>query len=196
MAAEDVHRSRFDIFACAIGLQLTPELAPALNRVLARLGDAGAVDRLKQTYARRRPYLGTHAAICEPRSQHLDQNGDYPSGHAAFGWSSALVLTEIFPERATPILARGRSFAESRIVCGSHSMSAVQAGLLGASAAVAAIHGAPGFGEDIAAAQHEAVALRDRADLVPDVQRCRHEAELVAEPVVAAPPVLSAPKKR
>jgi acid phosphatase (class A) len=31
-----------------------------------------------------------------------------------------LILAELAPERATPILNRGRAYGESRVVCGVH----------------------------------------------------------------------------
>lgn len=44
----------------------------------------------------------------------LRKNGSYPSGHTLLGWSSALLLTEINPDRADTILARGLMYGESR----------------------------------------------------------------------------------
>ena len=45
----------------------------------------------------------------------------------------------------TQILVRARAYGESRIVCGVHNLSAVEAGRTNASALVAALHGSPQF---------------------------------------------------
>lgn len=44
----------------------------------------------------------------------------YPSGHATMGYTFAIVLADLVPNKAQQILARARDFAFSRIVCGDH----------------------------------------------------------------------------
>ena len=44
------------------------------------------------------------------------KDGSSPCGHTAIGWAWALTLSEISPERADSILARGRAFGESRVI--------------------------------------------------------------------------------
>jgi acid phosphatase (class A) len=51
----------------------------------------------------------------------------YPSGHATTGYSLAVVLAALMPEKAQPILARAADFAYSREVCGDHYHSDVEA---------------------------------------------------------------------
>lgn len=79
----------------------------------------------------------------------------YPSGHAAFGWSAALTLAEIAPARAQAILARGREFDESRVVCAVHYPSDVGAGEIVATAVVERLHTVPEFTRDLTCAQQE-----------------------------------------
>ena len=127
---------------------------------------------MKYAYHAARPYLGTKAHICQARTAHLAANGDYPSGHAAGGWMEALILSELAPDRATAILARGRAFGESRVVCGSHSLSAVQAGWLAGAATTAALHGSAAFRADLETARGELARVRTRAT-APDAAQCR-----------------------
>lgn len=175
VATRDVTDDRFTTFACAIGMQLDAKTAPATLRVFALAGGGAMVDRVKQGYATRRPYLVDEAPICEPKTAHLAGNGDYPSGHTTNGWSTALLLAELMPERATEILARGRAYGESRYICGSHSASAVEAGFMAGSVVVSTLHASAEFRRDMDAARAELAALRTTASPIP-AARCAAEA--------------------
>ena len=180
VAKQDVTSEAFEHFACALGAKLTPQSAPALARLLDLAGTAGVVDPVKYAYHAARPYLGTKAHICQARTAHLAANGDYPSGHAAGGWMEALILSELAPDRATAILARGRAFGESRVVCGSHSLSAVQAGWLAGAATTAALHGSAAFRADLETARGELARVRTSAT-APDAAQCRAETVALAK---------------
>jgi membrane-associated phospholipid phosphatase len=185
MATADVDGSlqaMLDHFGCAMGMRLTPADLPATTRLFARMSLTGAlfVQAPKDHYQRRRPYLGTDLPICEPETAHLAADGDYPSGHTAAGWTMALVLAELLPDRATDILARGRAYGESRVICGSHNASAVQAGYLTAASYVAALHGSADYRRDLDAARAELAALHLRAP-APDAGQCAAETRLIAD---------------
>lgn len=174
LATRDVTDGRFIAFACAMGMKLDAQKAPALARVFARMGDADAVGRAKRGFAVRRPYLDQKGSICEPKTAHLAGNGDYPSGHASSAWSTALVLAELMPDRATEILRRGRKSGESRFICGSHSRSAVEAGYMSGAVLVSAFHATPDFRADLDVARRELMKLRPTAP-PPDRARCKIE---------------------
>ena len=174
IAAADVDSDAFGHFACALGMKLTATSAPLTARLLDRASTAGVVDPVKAYYHVPRPYLGTRAPICQARTRHLAENGDYPSGHAAGGWMEALILAELVPDRSTEILARGRAFGESRAICGAHSMSAVEAGWLAGAAATAALHGSAEFRADLEAARAELVRIRSTVPM-PDAKICKTE---------------------
>ncbi len=139
------------------------------------------VDQAKYFYRTPRPYLSGTSKICEAKTAHLADNPDYPSGHAAGGWMEALILAELAPDRATDILARGRAFGESRLVCGSHSLSAVEAGWMAGAAATAALHAQPAFRQDLEAARAELPRARAAAP-PPNPAACRAETAALAEP--------------
>jgi len=173
LATRDVTDDRYTVFACAIGRRLGPQSSPALARIFARMADQNMVGRAKNGFAVRRPYLTGDLPICEPKTAHLAGNGDYPSGHTTSGWSAALILAELMPDRATAILRRGRIYGESRYICGSHSRSAVEAGFMAGAVLVATLHTAPEFRRDMDAARTE---LAHAAGAVPDMSQCRIEA--------------------
>lgn len=147
-------------FSCAAGLRL--DTAPTLVRLLGRLeADAEAVTRpAKRHFAVPRPEVGNDAPICVARDPGLDRNFAYPSGHTTIGWASALVLTELLPDRATAILQRGRIFGESRVVCGVHWLSDVEAGRTSGAALMAVLQTSPAFQADLTQARQEIARLR------------------------------------
>jgi acid phosphatase (class A) len=173
LATRDVTDDRFTVFACAIGRKLDTKSSPALTRIFARMSDRNMVGRAKDGFAVRRPYLADAPPICEPKTAHLAGNGDYPSGHTTSGWSAALILAELLPNRATQILRRGRQYGESRYICGSHSKSAVEAGYMAGSVLVAILHTSPEFRRDMDAARSELAQLKAP---IPEAERCTIEA--------------------
>ncbi len=188
MATNDVKLGPTDLFhdfSCAVGMTLTPETAPRTAALIRR----AAVDTARQTnaaktfYKRQRPFLIDRGPICQPAAEVADSY-DYPSGHTTAGWTMASLLAEIAPDRAAALLARGRAYGESRVVCGVHNASAVEAGRLSAASTLTAMQGDPAFTADLAAARQEIAALRRTSSAVkPDPALCTREAALVAQPL-------------
>lgn len=170
-------------YSCALGVKLdgasTPKLAALLGRMMMDVGRLNTA--AKAAYARPRPYRRWGGAICTPASPQLDNSFDYPSGHAQLGWTDALVLAELAPDRAAEVLARGRAFADSRAVCGVHTVSAIEAGMILASAQFAVSQSAPSFRADLEAARAEVAAAR-ATGAEPDPAACAKEAELHKSP--------------
>ncbi len=157
LAVSDVNGHMYDHFAQALGVRLTPQAAPILTALLERAGEDRSVVGLAKTHwATRRPYLGKDSsAICEAKSDHLAGNPDYPSGHAAHGEHVAMILAELAPSRADALYARGREYAESRYVCGSHTFSAAEAGLQAGAVIYAAEQSSAIFQRDMDMARAE-----------------------------------------
>jgi acid phosphatase (class A) len=167
--------------ACAIGVELTPQNAPRTFAMLRKLAPdvSRATNRPKDIYKRPRPYLRDEGPICVAKDEALAKSPDYPSGHNTWAWTVGLVMAELVPDRATPILIRARAFGENRLVCGVHSLSAVEMGQLNGSIVVAALHGSPEFRADMDAARTEVAAAR-QAGPKPDPALCAREAALDA----------------
>lgn len=150
-------------FACAIGLDVDAQKTPALYRLLERSRiDASAATRTaKHHYQRARPFMVNGEPTCTPEDEEgLRKNGSYPSGHTSIGWAWALILSEIVPERADAIQARGRNYGESRLVCNVHWQSDILEGRFMGAAAVARLHDNPDFNRDLLAARKEIAAAR------------------------------------
>ncbi|MHC9083935.1 acid phosphatase [Luteimonas sp. RIT-PG2_3] len=176
------------LFSCALQANITADATPTLYRLLwrSRTDAAASVDAAKDRYQRPRPFMRNGDPTCTPDKQAgLAGNGSYPSGHAAIGWAWALILTELAPDRADAILARGRSFGESRLVCNVHWHSDVQAGQWMAAATVARLHGEPAFRADLDIARAELADLRASAPAAP--AHCADEAAALEQPLPTQP---------
>jgi len=131
------------IYSGVLGIDISQENTPAIYRMLT-LGllttdQAGKLP--KNHYMRTRPYVFFDEPTIYPSDEKwLRTNGSYPSGHTILGWSAALLLTEVVPDKADTILARGYMYGQSRVIAGYHWQSDVDAARLVASAAVARLH--------------------------------------------------------
>ncbi|WP_036594888.1 acid phosphatase [Ottowia thiooxydans] len=176
-------------FACALGVSISEQNTPHLNMLLRRtLADAGlATYKAKDHYNRTRPFVAFNEQSCTPAEEAaLRKDGSYPSGHSALGWAWALVLTELAPERTDVLLQRGRSYIQSRGVCGVHWKSDIEAGRLIGSATVARLHDNEVFRAQLAAAKQEIAKARS-AGQVPPAADCNAEAAALATSVKLAP---------
>ena len=167
LATSDVSGETYDQFAEALGVRLTSEEAPILTALLDRAGnDRSVVGDAKTHWRTKRPYIGTDQSICEAKSDHLAGNPDYPSGHSAHGAHVAMILAELAPQRADALYARGREFAESRYICGAHSYSAAEAGILSGMVIYGAEQRSDVFRRDMEAARAEVQAALARARII------------------------------
>jgi acid phosphatase (class A) len=178
----DLKLSHFvDTFSCALNVQITKENAPYLYNLLCRsFSDIGlSTYAAKNYYKRTRPFQqnGQPLAVPEDRA-FLEKDPSYPSGHTALGWGFALILTELAPDRENEILARGRAFGESRIVCNHHWYSDVVWGRFMGAATVARLHADPTFQADLAAAKAEFATLRAKGP--PLTCDCKGESTALA----------------
>jgi acid phosphatase (class A) len=170
-----------DTFSCALGIPITEQNTPYLYMVLRRtVADAGlSTYSAKNHYQRNRPFMVNGEPICTPEDEEeARKDGSYPSGHTAIGWAWALILSEIAPDRTDAILARGRAFGESRIICNVHWHSDVVEGRFVGAAAVARLHADPAFRADLEAAKTEVAALRPKG--LKPTRDCKAETEALA----------------
>ena len=130
-------------FSVPFGMAITEQGTPAIYKFLKASIDAADQARIlpKAHYMRIRPYAFYNEPTIYPADEEdLRPNGSYPSGHTIRGWTAALVLTELNPDSADALLARGYEFGQSRVIAGYHWQSDVDAARLVASAAVARMH--------------------------------------------------------
>lgn len=188
LAVNDIPTSVPDLmrdFSCACGTKLSPKTTPATYRLLVN-ADADtqrANDAAKQQWKRLRPFLIDRGPDCQSKEE-LARSYDYPSGHTTHAWTISLILADLEPGRASQILARARAYGESRIVCGAHNMSAVEAGRLGATISLQQVRLDARYQADAASARAE---LQNRVDRTTDLD----PASCSAEQAIADPSVLA-----
>ena len=160
-------------FAEALGATLNPKDTPLTLALIGRVvKDAEALVRpVKQPAppagnGRVRPFVAFGGRTCpltpDDYKFHLRESGSYPSTHAMVGWIWASILTALAPERADRLIARGIAFGDSRVVCGFHFRSDVEAGRLAAAALMAREQADPAFQAALAAAKREYEVFRSR----------------------------------
>jgi acid phosphatase (class A) len=146
-------------FACVLGTPVSEAATPHLNMLLrrVRMDASRANDKAKDHFKRARPFMVTQDKGCETGRPGMDS---YPSGHASIGWAWALALAELAPDRANAILGRGLEYGTSRVVCGMHWMSDVEAGRIVGASTVSRLHAEPVFVAQMAHAKKEIEAAR------------------------------------
>ncbi len=167
-------------FQSSIGVSLTPKNAPRLVALLDRAkNDAGTIvapiKKRVDNGGRVRPFVANPAAAScfkpvdltgkmqdDLGRYGLAESGSYPSTHSLMGMFIGLMFTELTPQHAPDVLARGLEFGQSRVICGFHYQSDVDAGRLAASALFSRLRLNANFNDDLAAARAEVLAAGGR----------------------------------
>lgn len=168
-----------ETFSCSAGFKIDAASTPKIDALLLRAArDLGrSTSATKRKYMRPRPFMVNGSPSCTPdHDAVLRGDGSYPSGHSALGYGWGLILAQVVPDRAAQLVARGRSFGDSRRICNVHWLSDIEEGRIVASAVVARLNSEPEFQADLAAARAEAAAIKEHNP----GQDCAAEAALLA----------------
>lgn len=168
IAVRDAHYGLGTIirdFSVPFGLQISKQNTPEIYKLLQdALATTDSICKLpKAKYMRPRPFVVFNEKSLVPKDEpSLRLNGSYPSGHSILGWSAALLMSEINPEAADTLLARGLMYAESRVIVGVHWQSDIEAGIQAASVAYMKLHTNERFLRQMAAARKEFGKLKGK----------------------------------
>ncbi|UNT60587.1 phosphatase PAP2 family protein [Acinetobacter sp. ASP199] len=152
-------------FSEAFGLEISEKNTPILFNLLKKVkrDSRYSTQDAKKHYNRKRPFAHFGVKTCTPHEEtSLNQNGSYPSGHTTIGWTYALILAEIRPDRQNEIFKRGFDFGQSRVICNMHWQSDVDAGRITGAAQFARLQADPTFQADIAKAKIEVQHLLNK----------------------------------
>jgi acid phosphatase (class A) len=155
--------SVYDRFSEALGLTIDRQTVPQLVRLLNRVSEdaLAASGEAKKRFVRPRPFQRfALTRVCgqakPPKPETAPTQGtSYPSGHAVVSWAAALVMMEAAPANASAIVTRAVSYGESRVVCGAHFPSDIEAGRILGAAVVDKLFTVPQFRRDLQCAKRE-----------------------------------------
>jgi len=153
-AKADTERSVFrfaDVFGPAMQPATVPKTAAFFDRV-ARL-DKEEVADAKRYWQHPRPSVVSSQV--HALSKEKPDDWSYPSGHATFGYTTAILLANMVPEMRAAIFARADLYAQHRIVMGAHFPSDVEAGRLAGTVIGAELLQQPEWQADYQAARTE-----------------------------------------
>ncbi len=145
-AVEDVEFSvdyYCKIFSEVLGVTISASSTPVIYELLCRIHSSGndATQDAKSNYMRKRPYAYMNEASAYPDDDEALRNtGSYPSGHAAEGWLTALVLSEVTRSHQDELMLRAYEYGQGRVITGFHWQSDVDAGRMVGSAVYAFLH--------------------------------------------------------
>jgi len=145
------------IFSAVIGRDLKAMPATwALLRTIQKEANL-AINLSKDHFARMRPY-GVDPALPNCAAPGKAPTRSYPSGHAGLGYSVGYTLAQLVPAKAPAILARAKDYADSRLICGVHFPSDVEASHALGTMIAQRLLGDPRLARRIAAARAELAA--------------------------------------
>lgn len=132
----DIFHSRFDeALRLKVDKKSTPAIYALIDFIAQNIGcgevkkSKGYAAGLKKRYNRARPYVLFSDSTCVKKDEEKARNNSsYPSRHSICGWAAAVALASIAPQRADLLIQRGYEFGQSRVICGYHWQSDVDAG--------------------------------------------------------------------
>lgn len=126
----------FKLYQPVLGSDFTLQNHPEVETLITYAGQVTwhLSASAKNVFPRVRPvnYDPKNVSFCGEGDFKFPTDSSYPSGHTAWGWTSAQILARLYPTKADAILTRGREYGEHRVVCGAHFPSDVTGGRIAA----------------------------------------------------------------
>lgn len=161
-ATDEVERLE-KVYSEVIGFTISKEETPDIFWLAQMAVNDGtrANRNVKNHYKRTRPF----AYFNEPSLVSQDDDKErstfsYPSGHTIRGWMYALTLACVVPDSTDVLINRAREYGLSRVICGRHYKSDVDASLILASAVFSRLNSCEAFQEQLKKARKEYAKLR------------------------------------
>jgi acid phosphatase (class A) len=153
-AVADYEETVYAVINGDLGPAFTPEKLPVATAFFARVLADGKliVAPAKAVWGRPRPFLvDSKIKLCTGK----EASASYPSGHATLSTIAAIILSDMLPEKRTAIFQSAARFQESRVVCGAHYPSDVEAGKIAGALVVQQMRANPEYQREFAAAKEE-----------------------------------------
>ncbi|OOG56334.1 phosphatase PAP2 family protein [Rhodanobacter sp. C03] len=153
-AKADADRSVFR-FTDVLGPNLAPSTLPRTAAFFKRVEqlDKASVKLAKSWWKHPRPSEVSDKV--HPLSVEKPGDWSYPSGHATFGYTTAVLLGDMLPEKRAALFDRAALYAHHRVVMGVHFPSDVEAGRTAGTVIAAQLLRDPAWHADFLAARDE-----------------------------------------
>ncbi len=179
--------SLFAVFSVPFGLEISKEGTPDIYKLL--INSLSTIDQTrvkpKAFYHRKRPFERFHEhMLTRFEEAELSGEGSYPSGHSQRGYGIALLLSEINPDNADTIMARGYMYGESRVIAGAHWQSDVDASRLCAAIGLSRLHTSPVFLAQLEKARAEFQRLTGKMLPTDDASQFVNLAEAIPDVIL------------
>jgi acid phosphatase (class A) len=125
---DDKHEDA-NIFVSTLGPQFDLTKLPETAKLMALVQNdqSVAANMAKRVYLRNRPWVfDAEMKPCDYKPN-ANPKTSFPSGHATLGYSVGYVLGTLIPEKAQALQDRAGDYAYSRMVCGDHYASDIEA---------------------------------------------------------------------
>jgi acid phosphatase (class A) len=153
---DDKHETA-DLFDSTLGPQFDLKKLPATAKMLAVLENEQSVaaNMAKRYFLRNRPWAIDSTIVACDYKPNAAPLTSYPSGHATLSYSVGYLLADLMPQMAQPILTRANEYAYSRVVCGAHYASDIEASHVLATTLVVKMLQNPEFAAQVEASRAE-----------------------------------------
>jgi acid phosphatase (class A) len=153
---DDKHET-VELFFVTLGPQFDMQKLPVTGKLMAVVENEQSVaaNIAKRFFLRNRPWaIDPSLVACDYKPNAAPQTS-YPSGHAMLAYSEGYILAALMPEKAQAILDRAHEYAYSRVVCGAHYPTDIEASHVYATAMAMLMMNDPKFAADFNAAKAE-----------------------------------------
>jgi len=118
-----------ELFFATLGPQFDLKKLPATAKLITEVDNEQSVvaNIAKSYFKRNRPWAIDPTIVACDYKPGAAPLTSYPSGHATLSYSMGYVLAQLMPEKGQAILARAQEYAFSRVVCGAHYPSDIEA---------------------------------------------------------------------
>lgn len=177
----------FAVFSAPFGLEISKEGTPEIYKFM--INSLSTIDQTrvkpKAFYNRTRPFVLFHEHMLTRNEEAaLSGEGSYPSGHSQRGYSAALLFSEINPDNADTLMAKGYMYGDNRVITGAHWQSDVDASRLCGAIGVARLHTSPLFLEDLKKAREEFQRLTGKMSPTDDASQFVNLADAVPDAIL------------
>lgn len=141
------------LFYTVTGVQITKEKDPVTYLFIERLNweTMDVMSQSKEKFKRLRPYL----AHKEIHALFEVKGFSYPSGHSLGSYTNAIILGQLFPDKAQALLDKAHLIAQSRVDAGVHYPTDIGEGKAVGEEVAKELLAKPDFQAELAAAKAE-----------------------------------------